>query len=398
MRGAKNSYTHLQHWSLAGITYHKADIQTRSRFALSAEECEHLYALGRAAGIQNFLAISTCNRTEFYGSIPPLALKAFVLEYYHSRSVTGGVSFESKEGIDAARHFFRMVCGLDSQIIGDYEIVAQVKQALKLARRHQVAATLLDRVSNFAAQASKQIRSETNMSAGKYSVSFAAVEWLAAQHALRGVNNILLIGTGSFGALVARRMKERFPLANITLANRTAARATALADGLGLSTMAYEKISGQLATFDTIITCIGPQTPLILASDLTEAAGMRIIDLGIPQATEAAVASLPGVIRCTIDDIAAFYNTRMQQRMRDLPKAEALLDQWVERLTEWHQLYTSARVISAYRSKLQHLINPEETRDNLDRSFRPLYERVRDNGYSGCDVLHGLTSIIEKHT
>lgn len=398
MRGGLDTHIHLQHWSLAGINYHKADIQTRSRYALNAEECEFLYRRAHAAGIQNFLAISTCNRTEFYGSIPSPALQRFVQEYYHSRFVTGGVRFEVKEGIDAARHFFRMVCGLDSQIIGDYEIVAQVKQALKLARHHRLAGTLLDRVANFAAQASKQIRSETNMSAGKYSVSFAAVEWLAAQRATSEINNMLLVGAGSFGALVARRIKDRFPEAAITISNRTAGRASALASALGLATLPYEDITNVLTQFDTIITCIGPQTPLILAQDLPADTAMRIVDLGIPQATDPATAGIPGVVRCTIDDISVFYNRQMQKRKQDLPKAEALLNHWVEKLAEWHQLYASARVISGYRNKLQHLLNVDKNGDTIDRSFRPLYERVRDNGYSGCDVLHGLSSIIEKHT
>src|SRR3990170_4110507 len=157
--------------------------------------------------------------------------------------------------MDAVRHFFRVVSGLDSQIVGDYEIVSQVKAALDDSRKYGLVGTITDRVSNFSFQASKKIKAHTNLSSGKYSVSYAAAEMIA--HKLgSGAEQILVVGTGDFGATVARNLRHYFPKIRLGITNRTREKTEILASEIKSEVIPYETFHEHLHSFDAVITTV----------------------------------------------------------------------------------------------------------------------------------------------
>jgi glutamyl-tRNA reductase len=215
---------HIERFAVIGTNFIKADITTRSRFAITKPQADEIYKKAASHRLADFFILSTCNRTEFYASAPLDAVKELVSGYLELSVEDMQNYFYRMNGVEAVRHFFRVVAGLDSQIIGDYEIVCQVRAALDEARKFNLVGTISDRISNFAFQASKKIKAHTNLSNGKYSVSYAAAELMFHQKEYV-VNKILLVGTGDFGSTVARNLRHYFPEVHLSLTNRTEEKA-----------------------------------------------------------------------------------------------------------------------------------------------------------------------------
>src|SRR5688572_17785954 len=172
-----NAHHNLSHFYIAGINYRKSDVNVRGKFSLSPEQCEHLLRETILRQIPGAFVLSTCNRTEIYG-ISNQPRELIELLCMHTQGtvqdfIDHGYTFQ---GLAAVEHLFKVSAGLDSQIIGDYEILSQLKRAAKVARQQGCINSFMERVINYALQASKEIKSKTELSAGTVSVSYAAIE------------------------------------------------------------------------------------------------------------------------------------------------------------------------------------------------------------------------------
>lgn len=388
-------FRHLNHFQVIGSNFTKADAFVRSRLAITKSKTDSVYRFAAEKGLRDFLVLSTCNRTEFYAFSSFEILKELATEALNLTDSEFNSYFYCYSGEIAARHFFKVNAGLDSQIIGDYEIVGQIKKAIQSSREAGLVDTLLDRVSNYAFQASKEIKAKTNLSNGKYSVSYAAAELISLQQDNSPSKNVLIVGTGEIGQAMARNLKEYFPHNRLTLTNRTLSNAQDLALELQADILPFEDLADHLSAFDAIITTAETDRYLIKASDVASGSSQLFLDLSIPQAIDPQIKKLPSVKHYSVDEISAFHNELMKQRHLEIPKAELIIENYLGKLFEWQSIFQHTGIIANYKEKMGRIIrNGGNPKAKIDKSFSGLILQIKSEGYRGCSVIQTVTDLI----
>src|SRR5690606_35944631 len=237
-----------------GLSYKKADAEMRGRFSLDIESKKALLLQAQSAGIDSILVISTCNRTELYG----FAQHPFQLIQLLCGNSKGTVE-EFQEvayvykNYDAIEHLFKVGTGLDSQILGDFEIISQIKQGFYLSRKYDLVNPFLERLVNSVIQASKRIKNETNLSSGATSVSFASVQYILKNIANVADKDILLFGTGKIGRNTCENLVKHTNNSHITLINRTKDKAEKIAGKFNLLVKDYCDLQAEILKSDILI-------------------------------------------------------------------------------------------------------------------------------------------------
>lgn len=395
---------HISYFTVIGTNFTKADTHTRSGFAITQSTAEIVYEKASKCGFSDFLILSTCNRTEFYAVGSVNSLKGLVAGQLQLSEKDMDTYFYIRTGNDAVEHFFKVVSGLDSQIIGDYEIVCQVKSALEQSRKHGLVGTLTDRISNFAFQASKKVKAHTNLSSGKYSVSYAAAELMYHEHGTHAIENILLVGTGDFGSTVARNLKHYFPKVKLCLTNRTREKAEKLAAEINGSVIAFSDFRNELEKFDAVITTIGLDTYLIHPEDIKGHKEQLFLDLSVPQAVNPSIKSLPVIKHYSVDEISAFHNELLKQRKLEIPRAEKIVQLFIDRLMEWHHVYTHRHIILEYKEKIKGMVYDHQANSDdlttlnlkreLEKTFSGIIQQIKSEGYAGCRMIEAMNNLV----
>ena len=208
MHGNQNDSEIVQ-FKVAGINYKKTEAAIRGQFAVSEEQYGQLLAAAREAGIRELFILSTCNRTEIYGLANDAAQLAQLLCTHTDGDMTTFSELAYvKSGRDAVQHLFHVSAGLDSQILGDYEILGQIKKAAKFAKERGFIGTFTERLINSILQSSKAIKTGTQLSGGTVSVSFAAVQYIKEHIDRIQDKNILLVGTGKIGRNTCKNLVD----------------------------------------------------------------------------------------------------------------------------------------------------------------------------------------------
>lgn len=386
-----------------GTNFTKANTATRSRFAVTKPMSDEIYKNANANGFKDFVVLTTCNRSEFYGCSERSELKVLVTNLLNLSEIEFDTYFYTFSGIEAVRHFFRVVSGLDSQIVGDYEIVCQVKAALEEARKYGLVSTITDRVSNFSFQASKKIKAHTNLSSGKYSVSYAAAEMIAHKHDVNA-DRILVVGTGDFGSTVARNLRHYFPNVQLGITNRTREKAELLAGQVRAEVIPFENFLEHLNSFDVVITTVGLDSYLIQKEDVQQGAHKLFLDLSVPQAVNPEVNRVEGVRVYSVDEVSAFHNELLQQRHHEIPRAEKIVEVFIGRFMEWYQIYYHRDIILGYKQKIQNLIYDHQlTRQEvialdhskkIEKTFSDLIQKIKTQGYAGCMLIEAMNNLV----
>lgn len=394
----------VERFLVLGTGFTKADSTTRSRFAVTREQADRFYRLAHEAGLPNFLILSTCNRTEFYAVGAAGVLQDFVASQLDLSADELARYFYTYRGHRAVGHFFRVTSGLESQILGDYEIVCQVKAAIDQARSHGCVGTLLDRVANFALQAARKVKTQTNLGQGKYSVSYAVAELLQHRRSTWPVRHILLAGTGSFGATVARNLRHYFPEARLALANRTQAKAEVLGRELNAEVLPFGSITDKLSGFDAVVSTAGQDSLLIRAAHVAAGRPVVLLDLCVPQTIDPQVRLVPGVSLYSVDEVSAFHNDLLAKRQQEVPLAENIVKEFTGRLLQWHRVYAHQALISSYKTKLQHLWHHRPagvcgtTAHAIDETFEQFIREMKREGYAGCRMIDAVNRLVPVNT
>ncbi len=387
-------YQHLSNWVLIGTNFTKADIHVRSRFAITQAAMAEVYARANRKGLKNFVAISTCNRTEFYGCAPLSLMKELVREQLNIPNEQLKEYFYFETGNAAIRHFFRVVAGLDSQIIGDYEIVGQVKKAIQLSRHYGLTGTLTDRMSSLAFHASKEIKTKTNLSHGKYSVSYAAAELITNHQAERPIDRILIVGAGEMGQAVSKNLREYFPHQKLTITNRTLINAHRLAKEINGETIPFESFTDHLCDFEAVITTAQSEQFLIHRKDIPSNPCL-FLDLSVPQVIDPQIKELSQVAHYSLDEISTFHNELIKQRMLEIPKAEKIIEEFVAQLMDWQAVFKYREIILNYKQKMTRIIhNGGNPAPKIEKKFSGLIQQIKLEGYRGCTVIQTVNDLI----
>jgi len=247
-----------KHFYAIGLSYKKADAEIRGGFSVSAEAKENILLQAKAEGIPSLVVISTCNRTELYGFAQE-ATQFIKLLCEHTHGTVE--EFEQVAYVykneEAISHLFKVGTGLDSQILGDFEIISQIKTGFKQSKKMDMVNPFMERLVNSVIQASKRIKNETEISSGATSVSFAAVQYILARVPYVSDKNLLLFGTGKIGRNTCENLIKHTKNDHIILINRTKTKAEEIAGKFNLIVKEYANIQSEIKNADVLIVATG---------------------------------------------------------------------------------------------------------------------------------------------
>jgi glutamyl-tRNA reductase len=339
-----------------GLSYKKADAEIRGEFSLDDRAKTNVLEQAKKEGIESLIVTSTCNRTEIYGFAEhPFQLIKLICENSRGTVETfQRVGFVYKNH-EAVNHLFRVGTGLDSQILGDFEIISQLKSSFNESKSFGLINTFLDRLINAVIQASKKIKNETEISTGATSVAFASVQYIIKNVPDIGNKNILLFGTGKIGRNTCENLVKHTRNKHITLINRTKDKAEKLAGKLHLIVKDYSELHLELQKADVVVVATGAQNPTIDKAILNLKKPMLILDLSIPKNVNENVQDLNGVTLIHMDHLSQITDETLENRKAHIPAAEAIIESTKEEFITWTKARKFAPTIHALKEKLNSI-------------------------------------------
>ncbi|MGH8112619.1 MAG: glutamyl-tRNA reductase [Rhodanobacteraceae bacterium] len=345
-----------------GLNHLTAPIALRERVAIDADATPPALAdLAAQPGVDEALILSTCNRTELYCSVregaedtPEAWLHA------HNRMTPGRLDeflYRHTNGA-AVRHVFRVATGLESMILGEPQILGQVKDAWRAARSAHTLHAPMDRLLQNAFAVAKRVRTETRIGTGPVSVAFTAVRLVEQAFAELADSCVLLIGAGDTIELAVRHLIER-GVKRLIVANRTVETAQALVNPVAGYAIALADLPKHLAEADVVISATAGRAAILNAPMLRAALHQRrqrpmlLIDLGVPRDIDPAVADLPDAFLYTIDDLQQTIDKGRRSRKASVREAEAIIDLQVERYLAWRRAAEFDQPLRIYRAQAE---------------------------------------------
>ena len=349
-----------KHFYTIGLSYKKADAEIRGHFSLSDEGKKNLLQQAKVEGIDGLIVTSTCNRTEIYGFAQhPFQLIKLLCEHTHGtveEFEKVAYVYKNKEAIS---HMFRVGTGLDSQILGDFEIISQLKIAFLQSREAGVGNPFLERLINAVIQASKRIKNETQISSGATSVSFASVQYILKNFENPAEKNILLFGTGKIGRNTCENLVKHTKNDHITLINRTKDKAERIAGKFNLTVKDYVDLQAEIREADILIVATGAQNPTITKELIYNKKDLLILDLSIPKNVADNVMDLPGVTLIHLDHLSQMTDETLERRKQSIPQAKEIIREIEAEFIQWLETRKFAPTIKALKKKLKAMKDAE---------------------------------------
>lgn len=395
----------IDDFRVVGINYRNSDTALRGKYAIQDEQYEGILNAAAQYGVNELFVLSTCNRTEIYG---------FAADFYPLENlicdITGGSKEYFKEhnycknGKEAIAHIFHVAAGLDSQILGDYEIIGQLKHAVHFSQEKGHIGIFIDRLFKSVLQACRDIRSKTQLSSGTVSVAHAAVLFLKKQ--LNDFNNkhILVIGLGKIGKNTCKNLLAMIPGSQITLMNRTEEKAMEIAQELkGAQVASFDDKKIAIEAADVVIVATNAASPVLSAVDLKGNNKKILLDLSIPNNIHPDVKSNPAVTLVNVDDLSKINDQTLKKRAAEIPQAESFIIYHIHQFAEWYLMRKNVPVIKAVKEKLSELNhNLEVAKDKDDKELmqkviNAMAQKMKEKGQkSGCYYIEAINSYLSK--
>ena len=336
-----------------GLSYKKADAAMRGEFSLDDKAKLNLLHQAKAEGLESLIVTSTCNRTEIYG----FAQHPFQLIKLLCENSQGTVEdfqkvafvYKNKEAIS---HMFRVGTGLDSQILGDFEIISQLKNAFVQSKELNLANAFLERLVNAVIQASKKIKTDTEISSGATSVSFASVQYIFKNVEDIASKNILLFGTGKIGRNTCENLVKHSKHEHITLINRTKDKAEKIAKKLNVIVKEYSDLQLEIQKADVLVVATGALNPTVDKAILNLKKTLLILDLSIPKNVNENVKDIKDVTLVHMDELSQMTDETLENRKKHIPAAEAIIETIKDEFIAWTKQRKFAPTIHALKAKL----------------------------------------------
>jgi glutamyl-tRNA reductase len=403
----------LDKFFIAGINYKKTDASVRGQFAVNNEQYEQILHLAHAKGLSELFILSTCNRTEIYG----LAENADQLVNILCTQTAGSKeTFDKlcyiKQGSAAAQHLYEVGAGLESQILGDYEIIGQLKVAVKFSKQHGFIGSFTERLINSVLQSTKIIKNQTELSGGTVSVSFAAVQYIKRNVQDFQKKKILLVGIGKIGRNTCKNLVDYLDTKNITLINRTEQKAAELAAELGIKSAPLAELPGYANASDIILVATNATEPTILKSHFQSADHKLIIDLSIPYNVEKEVLQLPNIMLLNVDQLSKLKDETLQKRVAEVPKAKQIIAEHKAEFLEWANMRRNAPVIKAVKQKLHDMHQCQMflsyssfpvkntvsvNQQAIQKVIKTMAVKMRQQNQPGCFYIEAINDFITTH-
>ena len=397
----------INNFWVIGINYKKTDASIRGSFAVSNDQYNELLAMAPGYGLKELFILSTCNRTEIYA----VSATAQPITDLFFGICTGDATLFSKlayfkNGTPAIQHLFQVAAGLDSQILGDFEILGQIKMAVKQSKANGCIGSFTERLLNSVIQSSKAVKTHTSLSGGTVSVSFAAVQFIKQN--VNDIQNkkIVLLGTGKIGKSTCKNLIHYLGTHNITLINRTFETAATLAADLNLKAVCYESMGHELENADIIIVSTNASEPVILKNDLSTNSRIRlVIDLSVPFNVEKEAGEQKGVTLLNIDTLSKIKDETLESRKAEIPKAINIINEHIAEFKNWCDMRRYAPVLKAVKDKLTAIYiapslldNYEQPKeDTIQNVINVLAVKMRRNNAAGCHYIEAINDFIACH-
>jgi len=346
-----DSTTH--HFYTIGISYKTANLNTRGKFSLSNEQCLSLLKEAKEKGIKEILINTTCNRTEIYAYAehPYQIIKLLCAHSGGELSVFEQLGFILKNE-EAIHHIFKVGTGLDSQILGDFEIIGQLKQGFYRSKKLGLVNGFSERLVNVVIQASKRIKTETKISTGATSVAFASVQYIIQNIEAVSDKNILLFGTGKIGRNTCENLIKHTENDHIVLINRTHEKAKNIAGKFNVLVKEYGELPTEIRKADVMIVATGAQLPTVAKDIIHTEKPLLILDLSIPSNVHENVKNLEHVKVVNLDTLSQITNKTLEERKKHLPHAEEILREIEAEFSQWLHDRQYAPTLRALKAKL----------------------------------------------
>lgn len=362
MKKPSETHTPLQQFYAIGLSYKKADAEIRGNFSISTAAQEAILSQAKEENLPGLVVISTCNRTELYGFAPSAShLIKILCEHTHGTVEEFKDVAYIYEEEEAVNHLFKVGTGLDSQILGDFEIIGQLKVGFKNAKSIGLVNPYMERLINSVIQASKRIKTETEISSGATSVSFAAVQYIMARVPYVSKKNILLFGTGKIGRNTCENLVKHTRNEHITLINRTKSTAEKVAGKFNLLVKDYANIQSEISQTDVLVVATGAQKPTINKDLIHSTKPLLILDLSIPKNVAQDVTELENVTLIHLDQLSKMTDDTLKRRQAYIPKAEAIISEIKDDFKAWLKTRKFAPTVQALKTKLVQIQEQELT-------------------------------------
>ncbi|RKR14662.1 glutamyl-tRNA reductase [Maribacter vaceletii] len=343
-----------------GLNYKKADAEMRGKFSLDENAMQKILSEAKTAGIDGLLATSTCNRTELHGFAqhPFQLIKMLCDNTQGTVEEFQQVAYVYKNN-DAISHLFKVGTGLDSQILGDFEIISQLRQSFNRSKKLDIANPFIERLCNSVIQASKRIKNETQISSGATSVAFASVQYILKTIPDVSQKKILLFGTGKIGRNTCENLIKHTKNPSITLINRTKDKAEKVAGKFNLMVKDYGDLQTEIRTTDVLVVATGANQPTISKDLIHTKKPLLILDLSIPKNVDNSVANLENVTVIHLDHLSQMTDETLERRKEFIPQAEEIIEEVKEDFIQWLESRKFAPVIKALNRKLKTMKEEE---------------------------------------
>lgn len=363
-RDCKGYQTMQNNFKVIGISYKNAPVEIREIIALDNILIQTLLQEFREVlGLDESLIISTCNRTEVFYSANQDRSKDIIGLIAAKKGVTDIDNFLPffkiiNDGLEASSYLFRVSLGLEAQVIGDLQIINQVKQAYQLAADNNTAGPFMHRLLHTVFFANKRVFQETAFRDGAASVSYASATLTRTLAESFVDAKVLLIGLGEIGEDLARHLSESD--LSITLSNRTSEKTSALANELALQQLPFTEIKQCLSQFDIIISSISVKD-FIKKDDLNEGQNgiQYLIDLSIPRSIDPTVESVKGIALYNIDEIQEKASKAVEKRVAAIPQVEAIIAETMVGIQEWSRDLAVSPTIHKLKNALEDIRKDE---------------------------------------
>jgi glutamyl-tRNA reductase len=387
--------------ALIGCNHRTAPVELRERIAFSSQQALQAADELRDRGIlEEAVVISTCNRSELYGvpgDLAPSAAEAME-EYFTSfhRIPRGELEgrFYRWNGPDAVRHLFRVAAGLDSMLLGEAEILGQLRTAYNQALDHGATGPVLNRIFQGALEVGKRVRSETEVGARPMSVALAGVKLAERVFGNLKGHSALILGAGAVAEQVVEHMRNR-GIGNLRVINRSFDRAAELAQRVGGEVVAWESLESVLGAPDILVTSVGAAGPVLTREMLERAIAARsgrpvfVVDLGVPRNVADNASELYNLYLYNVDDLGVIVEQNKKARESEIPRAEAIIAEHIDKFEAWRGALEAGSIVNdlrdqfhkhrefIIREKLKDMaeVSPQE-RDRIAHITEELIERL----------------------
>ncbi|MGA9115999.1 MAG: glutamyl-tRNA reductase [Bacteroidota bacterium] len=361
---------------LVGISHLTAPVDVREKMWMSGEEIPGVLKLLRGRFFDECAIISTCNRTEVYGVTPGVrfddgAIRLSLIDCKGAGGMVDPSHFYGGFSGGAVHHLFKVAAGMDSMVIGDVQILGQVRESFQQAQASGALGPVLNRLLQASLHVGKRVRTETALCEGAVSVSYAAAELASKIFADLSRTSVLLVGAGETGELTVRHLAGR-GVGEIRIANRTRERAEEVAGRLGGSVVEYASVGEAMGGADIVITSVSSSSPVLGEEDARRAMKHRphrplfLIDMGVPRNVQRSAARIENVFLYDMDSLGSIVDGNLQRRKAEIPRVTGIIRQELVEFFHWHNSHQVGPTIQELREALE-AIRHEEVVKNIHR-------------------------------